>query len=206
MLKKWIVLLLLLALAVIVQAQDATEEATPEATQEATAEPVVQEETPEATAEPGIPQLREIYAALAYGEEVFEPDVWQASATEMELQTTAQWNAPSLGALSFLNYLHFKDGITLDGMNAFFDKTWFDATFANYEGYRKTGVCYADEITLHKFTLGLRGSDYAMRYWTEMASPTRIAAIYIVVPSNNPEVMDQYAARLFPQLPDCKAT
>lgn len=202
MLKKWIVLLLLLALAVIVQAQDATEEATPEAT----AEPVMQEETPEATAAPDMAQLREIYVALAYGEEVFEPGVWQASATEMELQTTAQWNAPSLGALSFLNYLHFKDGITLDGMNEFFDKTWFDATFANYESYRKTGVCYADEVTLHKFTLGLRGSDYAMRYWTELVGPTRIAAIYIVVPSNTPEAMDQYAARLFPELPDCKAT
>jgi hypothetical protein len=149
------------------------------------------------------PPLREIYKALSYGDEVFEPDLWFASATETVGMTTAQWNAPSISALSYLVYRHFDEGIQPEDVGTYFDNAWFEAAFANYESWRKVGVCYDDDTALHKFNLRLYDTDYAMRYWVEPVSDTRVMAIFIVFPSADVPGLDDYAARLYPDLPDC---
>lgn len=149
------------------------------------------------------PPLREIYKVLSYGDDVFEPDIWYASATETVGMTTAQWNAASMSALSYVVYRHFDEGIKPEDVGTYFDNTWFEAAFANYTSWRKVGVCYDGDITLHKFNLTLSGIDFAMRYWVEPVSDTRVKAMFIVFPSANVTDLDEYAARLYPDLPDC---
>jgi hypothetical protein len=149
------------------------------------------------------PPLREIYKVLSYGDEVFEPDLWFASATETVGMTTAQWNAPSISALSYLVYRHFDEGIKPEDVATYFDNAWFEASFANYESWRKVGVCYRGDLTLHKFNLRLYDTDFAMRYWVEPVTTTRVKAIFIVFPSADVTGLDDYAARLYPDLSDC---
>lgn len=149
------------------------------------------------------PPLREIYKVLSYGDEVFEPELWFASATETLGMTTAQWEARSLSALSYVVYRHFDEGIRPEDVATYFDNAWFEAAFANYESFRKVGVCYNGDITLHKFNLRIYETDFAMRYWVEPVSDTRVKAIFIVFPSADVNGLDDYAARLYPALSDC---
>lgn len=177
-----IVLALLLGLALAVGAQDVEDE----------------EE---------LPPLREIYLALSFGDEVFEPDLWLASATEGDVRTTAVWNAGQLSALSYLDLLHFDEGYTAEGIDAFFNDNWFAAAFANYETWERTAVCYFNDddldLTLHEFTMTTGGTEYTMRYWIDLFSETRVAAIFIVFPATSSLTLDDYAARLYPDLSTC---
>jgi len=155
-----------------------------------------------------LPPLREIYIALSFGDEVFEPDLWLASATEGEARTTSVWNAAQLSALSYLDLLHFDDGYSIEGIDAFFNDTWFEAAFANYEMWERMAVCdYRDDeydLTLHEFSMSTGGESYTMRYWIDLFNETRVAAIFIVFPASSSATLDDYSARLYPELPACE--
>jgi hypothetical protein len=162
----------------------------------------------------------ELIQVLLMGAEVFEPDVWYASGSETASTTSAIWQPrPSAGfsGISGLSYLHFDTGYTLDGLDEFFDDTWFDQTFVNWQDLRKTNLCFDDEITLHEFTLAFQDSRdnvtrYAMRYWVEPMDDTRVRAWYIIIATTfadgttDPEGrtrLDDYAARLYPNFVSC---
>lgn len=148
---------------------------------------------------------REIYTALGYGDGVFEPDLWLASAAETTANTTATWNATSLGALSYLDYRHFPEGTTKEEIDALFDNVWFEAVFANYTSWRKTGVCYDGDLTLHEFELKNNDTSYNMRYWVEpLEENTRVRAHFIVFPVSYQAELEEYAARLFPKFASCQ--
>jgi hypothetical protein len=148
---------------------------------------------------------REIYTALSYGDEVFEPELWLASATESEVATTATWSSPSLGAVSYLDYRHYDEGTTTEEIDALFDNTWFEAVFANYATWQKTAVCYDGDVTLHEFDLTNGDILYNMRYWVEPVEDfTRVRAHFIVFPNSYLPELDEYSERLFPDLPACE--
>jgi hypothetical protein len=147
---------------------------------------------------------REIYTALAYGDDVFEPDLWYASATEEETRTQASWTSYDLSAVAFLDYLHFPDGIAPEELGEFFDKDWFNGTLANYEAWEQQAVCRAGELTLYEFEVDSEGSLYRMRYWIQPVSRERVAALFLVFPVDDPASMDDYATRLFPELVSCE--
>jgi hypothetical protein len=141
---------------------------------------------------------------LAYGDDVFEPELWLASATESPDRTTAQWSAATLGGLAYLDYRHFEQELAPDEVAEYFDDGWFETTFSVYDSWKKVGVCYSgDNLTLHKFNLTLQNTEYAMRYWVEQVSPMRVMALFVLFPSADPTSLDDYAARLYPKLPDC---
>lgn len=150
------------------------------------------------------PEEREIYTALAYGDDVFEPELWLASATESEVTTTVTWSTTAYGALSYLDYRHYDDGITADEITTVFDNTWFESVFANYSSWRKVAVCYDEDVTLHEFELTSGESQYNMRYWVEPAEDfTRVRAQFVVFPNSYLPELDEYSERLFPDLPAC---
>jgi hypothetical protein len=148
---------------------------------------------------------REIYTVLSYGDDVFEPELWLASAAESAVTTTATWNSPTYGALSYLDYRHYDDGITTEEIDALFDNTFFEANFANYATWRKTAVCYSGDLTLHEFELSNGDLLYNMRYWIAPAEEnTRVSAHFIVFPNSYLPELDGYAEQLYPELPVCE--
>ncbi len=163
---------------------------------------------------------REIITVLDFGADVFEPGLWLASAAESLSSTTATWQSTleaGFSALSFINYLHFDDGYTLAGLDEFFSNDWFEQTFVNWEDLRQTDLCFDDDVTLYEFTLAFRDSNdnltrYAMHYWTEPVTETRVLTWYLAVAttysdgSSIPDARDQldeYSARINPDLAAC---
>lgn len=163
---------------------------------------------------------RELITVLNFGAEVFEPDLWLASGSETITNTTAAWQSTyesGFSALSFANYLHFDTGYTLDGLDAFFNDDWFAQTFISWEEVEKTNVCFDDDLTLHEFTLAFRDSEdnltyYALRYWVEPVSETRVLAWHVAFATTfsdgtpNPDgydQLDEYSERMYPDLPGC---
>jgi hypothetical protein len=175
---------------------------------------VVQAQDEEAFAE------RELVTVLNMGADVFEPDLWLASGSETITNTTVSWQSTfesGFSALSFANYLHFDTGYTLDGLDTFFNDDWFEQTFISWEEVEKTNVCFDDDLTLHEFTLAYRDAEdrltyYALRYWVEPISETRVMAWHIAfattyadgTPNTEGQTqLDEYSARLYPELPGC---
>lgn len=179
MLKRLLIISVVLLLAVlgVARAQDATETAT----------------APE----------REIYTALAYGDEVFDPEIWLASAAEETTRTTATWRADSLGGLAFLGYLHFDDGYSSSDVDTVFDKTWFDNSFSNYQGFRELTTCKAEDLTMHEFSMLVNDQKYTMRYWIQQVSSTRVLTLFIIFPTVDKATLDSYSESLFPDLVSC---
>ncbi len=152
--------------------------------------------------EPARPD-REIYTVLAYGDGVFEPDVWLASAREQDVRTIAEWRADSIGGLAYLDYMHFDAGINADQLEATFGEAWFQASFSNYQNWRELTNCQLGNVRLHEFSLSLNNIKYTMRYWIEAVSETRVLTLFIIFPTDTPEPMDEYAQKLFPDAAVC---
>jgi len=147
---------------------------------------------------------REIYTVLHYGDAVFEPDVWLASAGEEDIRSNATWRADSLGAVAFATYLHFDDGVPADVMTSFFNDDWFKTTFTNYTGYHELEHCDAQGMTLYEFSVLVNDAKYMMRYWIQPINDTRILAFFIVLPTTDEKSLDKYAALLYPDFASCK--
>lgn len=164
---------------------------------------------------------REIITVLKMADDVFEPDLWRASAAENTSSTTATWQSTlesGVSGLSFINYLHFDSGYTPERLDEIFNEQWFTDTFTNWEAVRKVNVCFSGDITLHEFTLAFREADgnlarYSLRYWVDPISETRVRAWHIAIATTyadgtpNPAgqtLLDDYSARIYPDLPGCR--
>jgi hypothetical protein len=154
--------------------------------------------------------IRELYVVTAFGDPVFEIDRWRLSATESVERTTATWSHVELSAVGYADYLHFDDGYEPD-LERYFDDTWFSETFVNYDSYTQTAFCFTSDSTgnnsgtlLWEFDVSFGDEPYLMRYWVQPITPTRVLALFIVFPVDEPDLMNRYAARFQPELSVCK--
>ncbi|MBZ0300981.1 MAG: hypothetical protein K8J31_14635 [Anaerolineae bacterium] len=171
------------------------------------------------TAQEAFPE-RELVTVLKMGEQVFEPEIWLANGGETNTGTTASWQSTfesGFSGLSFLNYMHFDTGYTLDGLDTFFNDDWFKQTFVSWEDVRKTNVCFNGDVTLHEFSMSYRESSgnvarYVLRYWVDPISETRVRAWHVGFATtysdgtNDPrgqELLDEYSARMYPDFASC---
>ncbi|MBL8147396.1 MAG: hypothetical protein JNL34_13510 [Anaerolineae bacterium] len=151
------------------------------------------------TPAPGTPQApREIYIALGFGDPVFEPMVWQASASERDDRTTATWVSTTYGALGHAEYLHFTGGYEPENLSAFFDNEWFNVSFKDYDDWQRTTRCSFDGVALYEFQLDMGGQQYVMRYWIQPVTPTRILTMHLVFPVAQADLLDEYSQRFAP--------
>ena len=139
---------------------------------------------------------REIYTVLAFGDPVFEPEVWRASAAELDDRTTATWQAGEYGALGYAELLHFDGGYTPRSLAAWFDDAWFEVTFKDYDHWQQTAECAHKSLIVHEFSLDHGGTRFAMRYWIMPVSPTRVLAFHLVFPQGRARLLENYS-RLF---------
>ncbi|MEO8611454.1 MAG: hypothetical protein ABI690_26385 [Chloroflexota bacterium] len=178
MLKRMLVMIAVLsAVFVVARAQDtATEESAPE---------------------------REIYTALGYGDGVFEPDIWYASASEQPSHTQATWRADGIGGLAYLDYIHFDEGVAFSQLDAVFNDGWFNATLSNYSVWRENTRCDLGELRLIEFSLQTNSIKYNMRYWIEIVDDHRVLTMFVVFPAADEDNLNTYSESLFPELSSC---
>jgi hypothetical protein len=146
---------------------------------------------------------REIYTALGYGDGVFEPDIWYASASEEPSHTQATWRADGIGGLAYLDYIHFDEGVAFSQLDAVFNDGWFNATLSNYRVWRENTRCDLGSLRLIEFNLQTNSIKYAMRYWIEVVNDTRVLTMFVVFPADDESNLDAYSEQLFPELPSC---
>ena len=146
---------------------------------------------------------REIYTALSYGDSVFEPESWLASATDQVGVTTAQWRADLLNGLAYLSYLHFDTPVQPDQISLIFTDDWFKATFANYQSVQEVTNCQLNDVTLHEFSLLQNNEKFSLRYWIKPISENRVLTMFLVFPSSSTKLLDDYAKKLFPDATVC---
>jgi hypothetical protein len=164
-----------------------------------------QQVAPEATAsaEASIPQEREIYTVLRYGDAAFEPGIWLASASEQPNRANATWRADSLNAVAYLDYIHFNNPYNPDTLDQFFGDEWFKGAFANYQAWRRSVMCKLGDVTLHEFNLENQNVKLAMRYWIKPINPNRALTLFIVFPIDDAANLDKYSQLLFPDASTC---
>ena len=146
---------------------------------------------------------REIYVALGYGDEVFEPDIWYASASEQPSHTQATWRADGIGGLAYLDYIHFDEGVAFSQLDAVFNDGWFNATLSNYRVWRENTRCDLGSLRLIEFSLQTNNIKYNMRYWLEVVNDTRVLTMFVVFPATDADNLDNYSNLLFPELASC---
>lgn len=153
---------------------------------------------------PQSPAAREIYTVLAYGDDVFEPDTWLASAREEPTRTTAEWRNDAIGGLAYLDYIHFDTPILETQLSDSFGPAWFDAVLFNYDEWRELATCTVDGIVIHEFSLLENNLKYTMRYWIQWVSENRVMALFVIFPTADLENLATYSERLFPNAVTCE--
>jgi hypothetical protein len=150
------------------------------------------------------PAPREIYVALAFGDPLFAPGEWQASAAELDDRTTATWRSAEYGALGYAELLHFNGGYTADELRRYFDDSWFEVTFKTYDRWEQTAACRYDEVLVREFALEIDDVPFVMRYWVMPVSPTRVLAFHLVFPQEYRRVLADYSLRFAPAAFECR--
>jgi hypothetical protein len=153
--------------------------------------------------QPVTPAAREIYTVLSYGDDVFEPDTWLASASEEPTRTTGQWRNDSVGGLAYLDYIHFDTPILEAQLGDSFGPAWFDAVLYNYDEWRELTTCTVDGIIIHDFSLLENNLKYTMRYWVQWVSESRVLAMFVIFPTDDSANLSTYSERLFPNAAVC---
>lgn len=149
---------------------------------------------------------REIYTALRYGDEIFEPELWLASANEQTDRTTAIWEQNTEGALAYVELLHWASDApdSQAEIEEFFTNDWFDGVFSTYAGWEPVGeACLVKDLHRWKFSLTLNDIEYIMYYWVKPLTSTRVLAASLVYPSDNLAQLENYANRWVPDTTRC---
>ncbi len=147
----------------------------------------------------------DIAAALALAGDTFAASTWVEQVSSDSAKTTVTWTASSLGAVAYLEYLHYDCGYTQQQIDDYYSPASWATIFANYDSYEKVDECSYDNLRLYEFDASLNGSDYAVRYWVKPATDTRVAGLMLVIPVDQAATVAQYAGELFPKLPTCQA-
>ncbi len=147
----------------------------------------------------------DIAAALAFSGDTFAAPTWAQTVSSDDAKTTVTWTASSLGAVAYLEYLHYNCGYTQTQIDEYYGAASWATIFANYDSYEKVDDCSYENLHLYEYDVSLNGSDYAVRYWVKPATDTRVAGMMLVIPVDQVATMAQYAGDLFPKLPTCQA-
>ena len=135
---------------------------------------------------------------------VFPSALWKAQTDANDTRTTTTWRADSLGAVAYLEYLHFDCGVSQQQIDDYFSPENFQVILSSYSSYQQAAQCQHNGLKLFEFDLSFSGSSYHMLYWVEQVTPTRVADIALTFPASQQAKQAEYAGRLFPDLPSCE--
>ncbi|NOH00963.1 MAG: membrane lipoprotein lipid attachment site-containing protein [Chloroflexi bacterium] len=150
------------------------------------------------------PTQADIDRALEFTGKLFERLDWQRSYTVAEGRVTVTWFSETLAAVGFLEALIFPCGYEELDLDYYFNVDNWTVVFGNYESYRLVNDCRTDDGTrLYQFRTVEQGYEYDARYWTVSDTDARVIAMMLVFPVETPQVANEYAYSLFPQLTNC---
>lgn len=150
------------------------------------------------------PTQEDIDRVLSHAGGEIDPSEWERSFFVSEYRVAVTWSNTPLGAIIYLEALIFPCGYEeTDLENYFNDENW-KTIFLDYESHDLTAQCRAgNRLWLYQFTAANQGFDYNVHYWVERDTDTRVITTMLVFPLGSESLLDEYAARLFPDLATC---
>lgn len=145
--------------------------------------------------------------ALSYGVDVFPSGMWAMTFNEspQTARSTAEWRSNELGALAYLEVIHYDCGYTIASIDAYTSAENLAILLEDYDAWEQTDACKVGDTRLHEFDVLVNDLDYRIRYWIEPVNPTRIVTLLLAFPAGDLSNMGRYANLLFPDIPSCSA-
>jgi len=150
------------------------------------------------------PAQADIDRALAFTGEAFSASTWKRTYSVAENRVAVTWLDSQYGALAYLEALVYPCGYDEPDIDTYFSDENWKTIFANYESYEPVAECRADTgLRLYQFTTQNQGAEYAVNYWAQNDTDTRLITMMIVFPTAEKSVLGDYSTQLFPDLPNC---
>jgi hypothetical protein len=150
------------------------------------------------------PTQEDIDRALSYTDELFSAPEWVRTYTVADGRVSVVWSNDPLGVVAYVEALIFPCGYEEPDLDTFFSVENWDVVFGNYDSYEPVTSCKIDTgVRLYEFKAVTEGFNYNIRYWAENDTDNRLVGAMIVFPVESQELMDEYSARLFPDLISC---
>lgn len=151
------------------------------------------------------PTDADIDRALTYTKELFSGPEWERSYTVGGGRVSVTWANATDAAIAYSEALIFPCSYEEPDLNNFFSGENWNVIFGNYESYQSVAECRTnDGLRLYQFSAIEEGFNYAINYWVENDTETRVMDMMIVFPAESTELIDEYSANLFPELTSCK--
>jgi hypothetical protein len=150
------------------------------------------------------PTQADIDRALDYTGALFKSDEWERSYSVMESRVGVTWMNNSIGAVAYLEALIFSCGYEEPDVDAYFSPETWDVIFQYYDDYEIVSECRTDNgLRLYEVDATNAGFEYDIRYWARNDTDNRVITMMMTFPVGTEDLLDDYATRLFPPLPDC---
>ena len=148
------------------------------------------------------PAQEDIDRALSYTGQTLA--LWERTYFVDETRVAVTWQDRGRGALIYLEARIKPCGYEEPDLNKDFNEENWSALFANYESYQPVTACRTDKgLRLYQFTTQNQGLKYAISYWAQSDTDTRVITTMMIFPAAEQAALSAYAARLFPDLPNC---
>lgn len=150
------------------------------------------------------PTQADIDRALDYTGALFKNDEWERSYTVMESRVGVTWMNNSIGAVAYLEALIFSCGYEEPDIDAYFSPETWDIIFQYYDDYEIVSECRTNNgLRLYEVDATNNGFEYDIRYWARNDTEYRVITMMMTFPVGTEDLLEDYATRLFPPLPDC---
>lgn len=151
------------------------------------------------------PTQTDIDRALNFTGNLFDTPDWERSYTVSEDSVAVNWYSENLFSIVFLEALVFPCGYEDLDLDGFFNVDNWQIILGNYQSFQLETECRNDSgLRLYEFTAVDQGYEYAIRYWAISDTDTRVVTFMVVLPVESPDLMEEYAYALFPQLTSCE--
>lgn len=151
------------------------------------------------------PTQADIDRALNFTGKLFETPDWERSYTVSEDSVAVSWYSENLFSIVFLEALVFPCGYEDLDLDAFFNIDNWQIILGNYQSFQLEAECRTDSgLRLYEFLAVDQDYEYAIRYWAVSDTDTRVLTFMVVLPIESPDLMEEYAYALFPQLTSCE--
>lgn len=152
----------------------------------------------------GASSFWDVWRAQNFGAGAFDPSLWEKSYTVQPYRIQVVWDAPSLGAISTLEYLLFNCGWNEADLDTYFSsENLVNVIFADYQNVQPVSDCRAGQIRLYQFSAQFEGSDYRLWQWVIPDGNRRVFSLVLAFPGADSKEGLDYAQKLVSQLPQC---
>ena len=156
---------------------------------------------PKCEAKPATPL--DFQQATSIGSGIFEPERWRLETGEHPGLISVGWFEDEHEGLAHAQLLLYDCGYTSADLENFYGEQGMNIMLGGYNAHTQTAQCTDGELTLREYDVDYDGRPYRVRFWFEPVSDTRVRDMHLGFLPEDQALMDDYAARLYPQLPSC---